>query len=746
MAETTEQRQQRFLQRDLDRQAREQQIKEKLPKLGAQAAWLGGLMAPSSGLTDYFGLYPQIPTEENMIPTERLPSFSENIENKRYMDALYQTMGVLGDAAYASAPFTGPAGIIAGTTLKGVGAAGKASKSKGIASLSEQADLVNKYARDENFVSPTIETLINRAPKDLKGKQITEWVNASANKGVKPKELEYLGIDEFIEANPNASIDEVVRGVSDNQIKIRKNVISGDDSPVLEFLESTPDTDPLDGSNFWQYKTYDYLYDIEKNDSEIQKELLDHYNEAWDVNKKSWDEVPETMHEEIADSLAKQEYRENPYEMIEFAEDSSTFAFGNEDTGYSIFVDGKRIDTGDVPYSNTEARIQLRDAMSREGYDFGGIEGQEYIYSDIQYKSYIDNNLPGGENYREVVFNWENVPENVGGMNYSSHFDDENQIAHALVRDRTLENGSSSLHIDELQSDLHKEGSRYGYIPSSKQKTKTLNKINDILKDTPYSYEQTGTMTGIKKPNPDVEVSFVKDHDFANTAMIKDLLKDIDNDYDRVKGLMEFGKILSKDKTTKFLLEKDRAGLITHRQYYLEHKEAFDFIRDVGVDKARKISKELSTINPDRAVPNYPFKDDWYNMGIKSLLVDAIDEGKDAISISTSAAMKDRYSDRYHKFYEMLYDKKIPSAMQKLAKKYGGEFEKGSLDIDNTFGLGTEKFLAAPETGLDRRRNLIKSNIIKITPEMREKVLKEGISTFSAGGVIGNFPSRLAKI
>ena len=59
-----------------------------------------------------------------------------------------------------------------------------------------------------------------------------------------------------------------------------------------------------------------------------------------------------------------------------------------------------------------------------------------------------------------------------------------------------------------------------------------------------------------------------------------------------------------------------------------------------------------------KMVPDYPFKDDWYNMGIKSLLVDAIDEGKDAISISTSAAMKNRYSDKYDKFYEMLYDKK----------------------------------------------------------------------------------------
>jgi len=718
MAETREQRQQRFLQRDLDRQAREQQIKEKLPTLGAQAGWMGGLMAPSSGLTDYFGLYPQIPTEENMIPTERLPSFSENIENKRYMDALYQTMGVLGDAAYASTPFTGPAGLIAGTTLKGVGAAGKASKSKGIASLSEQADLVNKYARDEDFVSPTIETLINRAPKDLKGKQITEWVNASANKGVKPKELQYLGIDEFIEANPNASIDEVVRGVSDNQIKIRKNVISGDDSPVLEFLESTPDTDPLDGSNFWQYKTDDYLYDIEKSDSEIQKELLDHYNEAWDVNKKSWDEVPETMHEEIADSLAKQEYRDNPYEMIEFAEDSNTFALGNEDVGYSIFVDGKRIDTGDVPYSNTEARIQLRDAMSREGYDFGGIEGQEYIYSDIQYKSYIDKNLPGGENYREVVFNWENAPENVGGINYSSHFDDENQIAHALVRDRTLEDGSKSLHIDELQSDLHKEGSRQGYKTKEaiELSNKELSKFNSLI-DNEYENLQP----------------IIKKYDLNLTEVDWNLLPgDIKAS---AKG------IAARDYVNEAVRKYTKLERVGPSELPKDLNDALMKLEDVAnssIDESGKLFK---------MVPDYPFKDDWYNMGIKSLLVDAIDEGKDAISISTSAAMKNRYSDTYDKFYEMLYDKKIPSAMQKLAKKYGGKFEKGSLDLDDTYGAGFKETarnpnVMKPELSIE----IAKANTIKITPEMREKVLKEGIPTFSAGGVIGNFPSRLAKI
>ena len=124
-------------------------------------------------------------------------------------------------------------------------------------------------------------------------------------------------------------------------------------------------------------------------------------------------------------------------------------------------------------------------------------------------------------------------------------------------------------------------------------------------------------------------------------------------------------------------------------------------------------------------------------MGIKSLLMDAVDEGKDAISISTSAIMKDRYSSQYHKFYEMLYDKKIPSSMKKIANKYGGEFRKGSLDMNDTF----------LDSGIPKTdKGLYDANTIKITPKMREKILQEGVQTFASGGVIGNLPSRVAKI
>ena len=819
--ETIEQRQQRLLQSKLARQAREQEIIKGLPTLGAQAGWMGGLMAPSSGLTDYFGMYPEIPTEEKMMPTERLPSFSENIANKRYMDAMYQTLGVLGDAAYASAPFTGPAGLIGGTVLKGAGAIGKVSKgskAKGIASLQEKSDLakavqqkqqeaMQRYATDYSdnvvagsagdldyssreipFVSPTLEALIKRAPKNLKGKQVMEWVNANANKGVKPKEVEYLGIDEFIANNPNATVDEVIEGISENKISIQKSIYKSDDQKFLEFDITTPDTDPLDGSSLWGHRTDDIMYDLDRGDEYMREELLDFFHERNpqfnNIDKKKFTSIDELdsflkKHNEsmddLADSYAEFEYDQNPYELIKPVSTgdidanigTNTFAFGNDDVGYQLFVDGHRIDiqarTGDIPYSRTEAQIQLRQAMSDYGDDYYRLEGEDdFATGATQFKEYIDNNLPGGDNYREVSFNWENAPK---GHDYADHIEEDNQIAHALIRDRQLADGTDSLHIDELQSDVHKYGSKDGYELTPKQREQSINNINDSLKDTPYSFEETSAFKGIKKPNPNVEATFVEGHDFVDNDILDTFVEALNRiksgksksddyifqNFITESGNQNVGKYLelkSADDIEKMFLDKTKAGesILADLDFYREHEDVLNLVRDLGIDKATTITKKLKFLDGD--IPNYPFKDDWYNMGIKSLLMDAIEDGKDAISISTSAAMKNRYSDRYHKFYETLYDKKIPSAMQKLTKKYGGEFKKGKLDVENTYGadkvIGDVENPAAVIEAFEGR--VLDTNIIKITPEMREKILKEGLQTFASGGVIGNLPSRLAKI
>ena len=169
-----------------------------------------------------------------------------------------------------------------------------------------------------------------------------------------------------------------------------------------------------------------------------------------------------------------------------------------------------------------------------------------------------------------------------------------------------------------------------------------------------------------------------------------------------------------------------------------------DFDAFTPFDKAHKEAFDLA-IKREARVPNYPFKDDWYAMSIKQLLKDAIDEGSDAISVSTSAPIVARYSDQYKKFYETLYDQKIPSAMKKLANKYGGKFEKGSLDKTDTFGDVSKTPQGEPynQAQLDTINKAIaadqpnlKTNIIRITPEMKAKILEEGLPSFAFGGPV----------
>ena len=101
--------------------------------------------------------------------------------------------------------------------------------------------------------------------------------------------------------------------------------------------------------------------------------------------------------------------------------------------------------------------------------------------------------------------------------------------------------------------------------------------------------------------------------------------------------------------------------------------------------------------------------------------------------------------------------------MKKLANKYGGKFEKVELDLqdigrfDDDEAAGSvfieDMFLESPayrKTGLDPVDNydetfnlsqdfqekFLESNILRITPEMKAKVLEEGFPGFALGGEV----------
>jgi len=834
---------------------------------------------------------------------------------------------------------------------------------------------VNKFARDGDFVSPTVEALIRNAPKNIKGKQIIEYLNSKGapSAGIKPKELPYLGIEKFIEENPNATLPEVIEHAGKNKVEVGEVVYRdiGTEGSDFYFDRSTPELDPIDSS----YKNNQSMVDMVRDDIDVYEEdLVDMYNayrtqkynrtnseagippkiynysEITDEGLAQLDIDRDTLIETLGDEL----YKDNPYILIEpagegFQGGDKTFAFGNDDVGYTTFINGERIkmeDYGydDVAYSATEAEVRLQRILEeREDIDIGMYSG------DQKYKNYVDATLPGGKNYSEKVYTFNNADEFASPF---SHFDEEAQIAHKLGRDRILEDGTLSVHADEIQSDLHKEGRRYGYKDPVKdaERAKEINlvtedsyklhqkiiqrmskelkeikelaakhpELNDyrgeldyvdrdfaldelsgedvggivfekkgdleIYKDylrkkygdsttiekfnqpsriqileidvkrienrlTQYTNEDYGkkfndellrrpqttidiTATPemvttvleefkkvVNQPNYATKTKKIQELEADNINIDKELVQNFIQDFNKftqqypdadLSDVMRFVNMAKENKLTGGIVDLAYKGLqkaeldnltarankvfdvtsdprnidvtnpalarlldadLNFREMPVKARDQINRLKnnrqainklkdDTTIDSQNFMEvqdyvsddlielRQLDKTNSEEInkfiarIPDYPFKgDDYGEMVLKKMILDAINEGKDAISVSASTPILARYnmtpgSDKA-KFFERFYDSTLPKSMDKLAKKYGGKFERGKLDVDDTLGeVDMNNISNSTGLGPDDVYTILDTNILRITPEMKAKIIKEGLPLFYMGGKV----------
>ena len=648
----------------------------------------------------------------------------------------------------------------------------------GIGGLSKQEfqkQEVQRYAREGSGLeySPTIKGLIEKAPKNLKGKSLTQWMLSNPALA-KPKELEHLKVDgesiiSFIESNPQMEVNQIIEKASLNKPILRNEIEYFDDpsdydnaigDDVLpEFETNIITTDPLDGSRF-----ADFYNDLIKDDLDVYKEdLADHYfatrTLANPTNDFDFDKMVQELElaknnntstdtlDDIISEYADELQRDNPVEQITPIGELSNlsdraFAIGNDDTGYGIFIDGERYE--DVPNfigNETEARIQLQSAMEES-------ELVDIIFnSNIQYKKYIDENLPGGTRYREMYYPVTYEMKQALGTSQapSTHFGND-VVFSAIARNRRLADGRESLHMDEIQSDVH----QYANSPieeGSKEKVgyRTPEKIAEAEKKSQPLIDEANAVTNELLP----QLSELKSIALNKIDEIPFGANNIDGmpSYDKTKEIFDvfdehlnnfstnpdFYNSMKLDDSAKKLTAQ--LGGIEVVKLRGEIAQKFNIFQDAR-EEADLILGELS-----RRQPNYPYKDNWYKKTIDKVLLEALENGDEAISISASYPIIDRYSGQGAEFKKKLYDELAPAYLKKLANKFGGNYKVGSLDIDDTFGAGTEKFLPQPETGLDRRRDLTKAYILEITPEMSKKITEEGLSSYALGGKVSKYKS-----
>ena len=300
-----------------------------------------------------------------------------------------------------------------------------------------------------NSFSPVLKALLVDTPNQ-KGENLLNWLKKQD--GIKKEELDLLKIEQYVAQNPKASAAEIAESIKDNKIKINLQIAKGEDAKRIEYDYEIAKEDPLTGQ-------------------------------------------PAYIEYEFPDEAS---YLDNPFYQLtprlEGYDAGRVYAHGNEDVGFEFFIDGQRVTrraeeyvddydrVGDRVYSRTEAEIRLNSLMEDEGIidtidiDTGEAFIGEGFGGQTQYRYVIDENLPGGKNYQEIVFLAKgDSPEfnTITDEMFDRHPDgfhftgrpNNTQFAHALVRDRIIgvEN-LKSLHIDELQSDIHKLGKRYGYL------------------------------------------------------------------------------------------------------------------------------------------------------------------------------------------------------------------------------------------------------------------------------------------
>ena len=304
------------------------------------------------------------------------------------------------------------------------------------------------------------------------------------------------------------------------------------------------------------------------------------------------------------------------------------------------------------------------------------------------------------------------------------HYDEkENILTHMRVADRDLEDGSSTLMVEEIQSDLHQRGQEYGYakpnaLEDIEAQLKSVNSELQALKSSAVTQWAEENMPEVYKKAYTFDGSITADE---STALRRKMVKAFEEDYKKRTG-------------------KDR-------------NEEFERLADLR-DSLKK--RQLKTMN---AAPDMPFKSDdkssWYDLAFKRSLIEAAEGDYDSISFTTGQQQVNRYGESAEGGVKTFYDKTLPNHINKWAKQYGVKLERKPIRVgekdysieqydDETYFVRNEEgthiedfdMYSEAEDYIKKQVDIEDVYTLKIPEKMRDDIRKKGMPLFAQTGLV----------
>jgi hypothetical protein len=399
-----------------------------------------------------------------------------------------------------------------------------------------EQDELGFYSRAKDFV-------MNQRQDKFDGQQLK---GAMLNSGVKPDELKWTGLDQFLDKNKTVTKQQVADYLDQNKVELTEVVLSGTGEygipTPLEFTRSMQkmeisdfeleekiqiameDKDIREVAAERYIDANDFPYDVEKVADLYFEKKADVEREYPDID---YDEMIATFNE-VFEEQARGIYDDYP-DYINSGQvelpDGDTLdweIFGNDDMGWNVIINGEPQGNG---LSADEALVRVEAAIPKEGgvarwsdhTQKGGGNYRELLLTNTTYKGAaaeqtgkIASMLDPAQQQRlddlrvkaregtitsdelriygalEEMEGKTKVP-----FNEPIHYPDEEDIvAHIRVKDRETADGDKVLYIEELQSDWAQRGRAHGI---SEPREPKIEKIDyPETGETAYRVEGTG--------------------------------------------------------------------------------------------------------------------------------------------------------------------------------------------------------------------------------------------------------------
>jgi len=398
--------------------------------------------------------------------------------------------------------------------------------------------------------------------------------------------------------------------------------------------------------------------------------------------------------------------------------------------------------------------------------------------------------LPGGENYREILLKHGNgdmfkgVPVHFGG--------EPDVLASLMVKDRQDEEGEKVLHLDELQSDWAQQGRRRGFAPEegiseAPYVTKTEDWVDLGLKRALREAVQQGHDKLAWSPGSTIvdrynlakhvqDIFHEKNEDGTHNIVVTD--KSGSNIFDQEdieteKLVDHFGKgvaerivagegISGEEAQKRFedakqahsefierLIDNDvarRMGLWHERKLGAEYSQDEE---QMARDMTRDIVRESITQNPSTHARHQGILEEYepIKRAYREAYGDHVVMGRYTSPYRDWRKLSGVDLQMGEKWPFEMYDRMIPKRALRLAKMHDPEATLSQSVVSHSNASNSNFYDWEPEeegtvtSGVRSEKPFAKTTLhaIRITPKMRESILKKGFPAYAQGGEVEGY-------